>query len=352
MEEYMKCLGGINEESALILKNIKLIVEKDKTLPSVCFSYVSTFLNFIQINISDKPLNQEELFNDILEIIKKSYMVTQETLKTSKINALLLTFQILNLNPNLNNEIIEYLIFQSFCSFELTEVNEDNVSTRENINQLSLANVSLGFIFKPELTYQILTKNKFVIEREGQRKEVPIFMKYINYIKEILDISEPGNYSPTLGKCIILGICGIFSNQNCIDNLKGNMDQKLILLIMFLKLVIFHKNQKNTILNKLMKKETNCNFVQDNDNDEEDEEEEEDSFEEDEEFNSDIDKALKGNDNIKNSDEFKFFSNVIKNIKERDKDLYSYLVNMIDKGEKIVDDLSFVINIKIKYKER
>jgi hypothetical protein len=71
MEEYMKCLGGINEESALILKNIKLIVEKDKTLPSVCFSYVSTFLNFIQINISDKPLNQEELFNDILEIIKK-----------------------------------------------------------------------------------------------------------------------------------------------------------------------------------------------------------------------------------------------------------------------------------------
>ena len=352
MEEYMKCLGGINEESALILKNIKLIVEKDKTLPSVCFSYVSTFLNFIQINISDKPLNQEELFNDILEIIKKSYMVTQETLKTSKINALLLTFQILNLNPNLNNEIIEYLILQSFGSFELAEVNEDIVSTRENINQLSLANVSLGFIFKPELTYQILTKNKFVIEREGQRKEIPIFVKYINYIKEILDISEPGNYSPTLGKCIILGICGIFSNQNCIDNLKGNMDQKLILLIMFLKLVIFHKNQKNTILNKLMKKETNCNFVQDNDNDEEDEEEEEDSFEEDEEFNSDIDKALKGNDNIKNSDEFKFFSNVIKNIKERDKDLYSYLVNMIDKGEKIVDDLSFVRNIKIKYKER
>ena len=40
---------------------------------------------------------------------------------------------------------------------------------------------------------------------------------------------------------------------------------------MFLKLVIFHKNQKNTILNKLMKKETNCNFVQDNDNDEENE---------------------------------------------------------------------------------
>ena len=55
---------------------------------------------------------------------------------------------------------------------------------------------------------------------------------------------------------------------------------------------------------------------------------------------------------IKNSDEFKFFSNVIKNIKERDKDLYSYLVNMIDKGEKIVDDLSFVRNIKIKYKEK
>ena len=47
-------------------------------------------------------MNQEELFMDILEIIKKGFSLKTETLKTSKIFALLLTLQILSLNPNLN----------------------------------------------------------------------------------------------------------------------------------------------------------------------------------------------------------------------------------------------------------
>ena len=158
MEEYIKNIQGINEESSLILRSIKSIVEKDETLSGVCFSYISTFLNYIQNNISEKPLNQQELFAEILEVIKKGFLIKAETLKTSKINSLLLTLQILSLNPNLNTEIFEYLILQSLNSFELTQINEDIISVRDNINQLSLANVSLGFIFKPEQTYQILQK--------------------------------------------------------------------------------------------------------------------------------------------------------------------------------------------------
>ena len=107
MEEYIKCLQGINQESALVLKNIKLIIEKDDTLSGVCFSYISTFLNFIQNGLPPNPVNQIELFNDILEIIKKGFSIKEETLKTSKINSLLLTLQILSLNPNLNPEIFE-----------------------------------------------------------------------------------------------------------------------------------------------------------------------------------------------------------------------------------------------------
>ena len=100
-----------------------------------------------------------------------------------------------------------------------------------------------------------------------------------------------------------------------------------------------------------MKKETNCNFV--NENNEEDEEEEEEDFSEDEdEFNSDIEKALKGNDNINNSDEFKFFSDVIKNIKENEQDVYQYIINRVDKGGRAVEDLFHVRNIKIKYNNR
>ena len=98
-----------------------------------------------------------------------------------------------------------------------------------------------------------------------------------------------------------------------------------------------------------MKKETNCNFVNENGNEEDEEEEEEDFSEDEEEFESDIEKALKGNDNINNSDEFKFFSDVIKNIKEKEKDIYEYIIKRIDRGGKIIEDLFHVRNIKIKY---
>ena len=351
MEEYIKCLGGINEESAMVLKSIKLIIEKDLTLSSVCFSYISTFLNNIQYNVSEKPLNQEELFGDILEIIKKSFLIKEESLNTSKINALLLTLQILSLNPNLSNEVFEYLILQSLESFELSHVSEDILNTKENINQLSLANVSLGFIFKPEQTYQILQK-PFYIEKDGEKKELKFFAKYVSFIKEILDISLSGYYSPILGKCIILGICGILSNETCRENLKLKLDVKIFLLTMFINLMIFHKKHKIYALNRLTKKETDCNFVQENEEEEEEDEEEEDDYDENEEFNSDIEKALKMNDNINNSDEFKFFSRVINEIKEKDKDIYEYINRNIDRGRNIVDNMTLLRNVTIEYKDK
>ena len=106
----------------------------------------------------------------------------------------------------------------------------------------------------------------------------------------------------------VLGICAIFSNKNCQEKLKTKLEIKLFLLNIFINMTIYHKKIKK-ILNKLMKKETNCNFVNENNEEEEEEEEEEEDFSEDEyEFYSDIEKALKGNDNINNSHEFKFFS--------------------------------------------
>ena len=353
MEEYIKSLQGINEESSLVLKSIKSIVEKDETLSGVCFNYISTFLNFIQNNISEKPLNQQELFAEILEVIKKGFLIKGETIKTSKTNSLILTLQILSLNPNLNNEIFEYLILQSLNSFELTHTNEDIISVRDNINQLSLANVSLGFIFKPEQTYKILQKT-FTVEEEGKEKEILLFAKYIGYIKENLEISYSRYYCSLLGKCIILGICGILSNKNCMDDLKQKMNLKLFLLTIFINLMIYHKKVKTYMLNKITKKETNCNFVQENEDDEEeeDEEEEDDDFNDAEEFNSDIEKVLKGNDNINNSDEFKFFRDVINNIKENDNQIYSYIISGIDKGEAIINDLSLTRNVVINYKNK
>ena len=352
MEEYIKCLQGINEESALILKNIKLIIEKDETLSGVCFSYISTFLNYIQNNISSNPLNQIELFNDILEIIKKGFSIKEETLKTSKTNSLLLTLQILSLNPNLNTEVFEYLILKSLNSFELIETKEDILSVRDNINQLALANVSLGFIFKPEQTYNILQKT-FTVEKDGEKKEIMHFAKYLSFIKESLDIIASAYYNVTLGKCIILGICGIFSNKNCMESLKQKPTLKIFLLNIFLNMMIYHKRQKTYLLNKMTKKETDCNFVQENEEEEEEEEEsEEDDYDDNEDFEYDVEKVLKKNDNIKNSDEFKFFHDVINNIKATDENIYLYIINNVDKGEKIIEDLSLTRNVMINYKNK
>ena len=71
-----------------------------------------------------------------------------------------------------------------------------------------------------------------------------------------------------------------------------------------------------------------------------------------EEFNSDIEKVLKGNDNINNSDEFKFFCDVINNIKKNDTQIYLYIISNINKGEAIINELSLTRNVMIKYKNK
>ena len=50
-EDYIKSFNGINERSALVLKNIKVILDKEQTTSSITYNFVSTFLLNIQNNI-------------------------------------------------------------------------------------------------------------------------------------------------------------------------------------------------------------------------------------------------------------------------------------------------------------
>lgn len=345
-EDYIKAFNGINERSALVLKNIKLILEKEKTTSSISFSFVSTFLLNIQKNISEQPLDQEELFNEILDIIKMSFSFGNDTLETSKIYALLLTLQILNLNPNLKEDILGYLIIQSLNSFEYVKTNEDFPNDRNNINQLSIANVSLGFIFKPDLTFTILKQKTKINENQ----EILYFDKYIQLIALLFKINFP-DYNPLLGKCLILGICGILTDKTCLDYLNSHKDKKLYIVKTFLNFVIKHKKEKNLILNKLMRKELKCNFVEDED----EEEEEEEDDEVDAEFNDKVEQVLSGNDSINNCDEFKYYTQVMKFLKKNDQQIYSFLVQetTFSSGNgNYVEELFKVRNIKIKYNNK
>ena len=343
-EDYIKSFNGINERSALVLKNIKVILDKEQTTSSISYNFVSTFLLNIQNNISEEPLDQAELFNEILIIIKKSFSFEDETFESSKIYALLLTLQILNLNPNLSEEVLDFLINQSLNSFEYIDLNNGYPNERNNINQLSLANISLGFIFKPDLTFKILQKKIKV----SNNKEISSFDKFCHLILYLINITYP-DYNPLLCKCIILGICGILTDKTCLDYLNLHKENKLYILKVFTNLMILHKKEKNIILNKLMKKELKCNFVEDEYNEEEEEEEDEIDVD----FNEKVENALAQNDNINNCDEFKYYTQVMKFIKESDSDIYNYILNETNSGNSnIIEELFKVRNIKIKYNNK
>ena len=96
-----------------------------------------------------------------------------------------------------------------------------------------------------------------------------------------------------------------------------------------------------------MKKEIKCNFVEEEENEEEEEEESDDD-----EFNSNIDQALSCSNNFKLSDEFEFFSKVMKNIKENDKTTYDFLSVKSKNAIIVAEELSRMRNINIKYNEK
>ena len=342
-EDYIKALNGINERSALVLKNIKLILDIEKTTSSISYSFTSTFLLNMQKDISNQPLDKNELIKEILIIIEKSFSFVEETNNESKINALLLTLQILNLNPNLPEDIYSFLIVKSFESFENTDENGNNnySSNRDDINQLSLANISLGFIYKPHLTFKSLQKTMTI-----NYMTIKYFSYYTQFLVEIIKLNYP-HYNPLLGKCIILGVCGILTDQTCMQNVSDN--GKFVLLNTFLSFVINHKKEKIKILIKLMEKELNCNFIEDDDHEENEEEDEEIDVE----FNEKIEKILLGDNNINNSDEFKYFTQVMRLIKENNSNIYNTIIEQTLKGkEEILENLYKIRNIKVKYNNK
>ena len=257
---------------------------------------------------------------------------------------MLLSLEILNLDPNLSEVVYDNLITKSLNSFELVELADIYPSDRNNINQLSLANVSLGFIFKPDLTFKILQKTIKISENN----EILNFDKFIHLIIYLFSIKYP-DYNPFLGKCIILGICGMLSDKSCLEYLNSHKDKKLYILQTFVNFLFKHKKEKNIILNKLMKKELKCNFVESDDDEEEEEEEEEI----DTEFKEKVDQVLSINDNINNSDEFKYYTQIMLFVKEDDVNLYNHLVEKTMSGKKnILEELFKVRNIKVVYNNK
>ena len=343
-EIYIKSLDGINERSALVLKNIKLILDKEQTISNITFNFVSTFILYINKNISEEPLDQIVLVNEILIIIKKCFSF-KETYQISKEYGLLLILQILNLNLTFSEDIFDFLINQSLNSFENADLNQDYPNEELNIKQLSLANISLGFIFKPDLSFKVLQKTT----KNSKDKEIISFDKFCHLLGFLLNLSYP-NYNPLLGKCIILGICEILRDKTCLDYLNLKKDNKLFLLKVFINLMIVHKIEKTKIMNKLMKKEVKCNFVDEDNEEEEPEEEEEEEEDKNFDFNKIIETIFSENEKINNYDEFKYYTQVMQIIKDNEPEIYQYFLKETSSGKtNIMEELFKIRNIQITF---
>ena len=144
----------------------------------------------------------------------------------------------MNLNPNLSEDILKFLLLESLKNYNTNKELSELDCEVSNINELVLANISLGFIYKPELTFKILKSEK-VNEETGYstlfEKNVAIMYNYLNI--------KYNEYDILLNKCIILGLCGLFSNQFCLEKLGDNKNMKLILLQLFYKFVFIHKRE-------------------------------------------------------------------------------------------------------------
>ena len=365
IEDYINLVEYVNEKSINIFKKILAIIKKDKMCSNSLFSFLCTIMKYLpKTNNLDANI-KSQLINEIIEIIKITFTFKDELYDNSIRHALLLTLKLFNICINeIPFDILKDLLIKSLNSFSpitKEDLYVGDFSEKIIINQLILSNVSFGFIFKPSYTYKIIfeknndtpqkeqiTKNQpnTKNEQNPQNKDNvnPYLTLYINLI--IHDIGAANtDYIILLNKCIILGLCSMFKEKYCVEKLNEDQNIKILMLQIFAKLIEKHKKQQVDQLNKIMKKETNCNFIeeQENEDDDDDEEDEEDL----EDIKETIQDILCENKNIKNADEYKYFYDIMSEIKNKESNIYK-IINDSFNGE--LEELLLIRNININYK--
>ena len=66
MVDYVKAFQGINEQSSIVLKSILKIIENERTFSETSYTFVKTFLFYIQNNISIKTSIKKDTLAELL----------------------------------------------------------------------------------------------------------------------------------------------------------------------------------------------------------------------------------------------------------------------------------------------
>ena len=334
---YINCLNGINNANIMVLKKIGVIIENEKKLSLTCFNFITIFLSKIKRNIDDnEKIDRQNLFDEIFHIIEKVFSLAKtndDEDNDDTLNTLILTFQLLSLNINLNESNIIFLINENINKID---------DTLNSQNQIMAANICLGLIYYTDITLNILYNEDLLKSKINKF----IALLSINVLMKLPELNI------MLNKCLILGIYKLFINLKKIKSLKDNKYIKLILLKIIFNLIFKQKSEKINLLSYVTKKDIICNFV--NDYDDNDEEEEDILFQiEDNDFHNRIELALSGNEDIINLDEFKLFSYFIKYLRKYDSEIYEFYINKDFKQDfRLIDDILSYRNVNIKYNDK
>jgi hypothetical protein len=370
MVDYVKAFQGINEQSSIVLKSILKIIENERTFSETSYTFVKTFLFYIQNNISKNNIDQEKLFELIIEIIDKAFEIDPDNFDFSNLYALLLTLQIFSKNMNISEKTTKFLLSKSLkCfNFMLLRFEKDDSALDKKQKDIVIFGIfALGYIYRPEQMNNMLEEFEIIIRKEElklyEEEEFEKFdmKKYINILEYI---NEFNIENELLRKCLILQFCSMLKMDklNVFFN-NNNKDLKVKLLKIFANFMILHKNEEIKKRNKLMENEIKIKKNEDgkidynNDSEEEEEDDEEEEQEEEQKnedkekkFNKKLNYILEINENIKNSDEYQFFKDTMDYVKKNDADSINMLYKELT-SEKIkeLEEVYHAKKFKVNY---
>lgn len=293
--------------------------------------------------------------NIILNIIKLAYSFENKENRNDE-NVLytsLLTIQILSLqNGLINNDDIKLLISENLklCVVYFQLIRDDNdyiddeFFLKDKIQQVLLCNFSIYFMLYSEIFINILI-NDFMNMLNGKSKINNLCDLMYTLYSEIFNIDEL--YYPLLGKCNIICLCSIFSNDKISDIILNDIYKKKKLFRLLFNLVIKNKSEKRRYNLKLTDGAMRCEFIECEEK-EENSNSEENAF--DNTFNEEIIISIKNYENIIKCDEFKLFSETFFSIKNKDENLLNELLKEYNNEEnKLLYNLLYVRNVQVEY---
>ena len=249
----IKITKTINIEFIYIMKKILIKIEEEKEINKLNYSFLSIFINNININNISKEIIIQNIIL-IINTIHQSYSFQKEL----SINyTLLLTIQIINEYINdLTEDILRLSLNDSFNSYNIINKN-DNLKEVDIINNiLILTIISLCFIFAQNKTFNILT------EKENETKET----KFEEYLIMLRSIIEYDYHNIILGKCLLLGLYSILKNN---INLKFIEAHNIIVnMLEILNLLFFYHKKKIKDKDTDTNKENGNNELNNEENDE------------------------------------------------------------------------------------